>query len=89
MIFFVFCFIMILIQEDVIAKCPTSVVRSGRRKDGEKISEIWSKLKVSLDVDFQRPNVIGHRKDGGGKRVPFSKSHGDKRVGKCVWSVSI
>ena len=50
---------------------------------------IGSELKVSVDADLESLKVISCWEDGKGKRVPVSRSHGDKRVGECVCSVSI
>ena len=51
--------------------------------------EIGSGLKVFVDVCLERLKVICCWEDGRRKRVSISRCHRDKRVGKCVCSVSI
>ena len=48
---------------------------------------IGSGPKVFVDAGFKRLKVICCWEDGQGKRVPVSRSHGDKRVGECLCSV--
>ena len=49
---------------------------------------IGSVSKVSVDAGLERLKVICCWEDGQWKRVPVSRSHGDKRIGECVCSVS-
>ena len=50
---------------------------------------VGSLSKVSMDAGLERLKVICSWEDSQGKSVPVSRSHGDKRVGECVCSVSI
>ena len=50
---------------------------------------IGSESKVSVDAGLERLKVMCSWDDGQRERVPVSKSHRDKRIGKCVSSVSI
>ena len=46
-------------------------------------------LKVSVDTGLERLEIICCWEDDRRKRVPVSRCHRDKRVGECVFSISI
>ena len=50
---------------------------------------IGSEVKVSVDAGLERLNVICSQEDGREKRISVSKSHRNKRIGKCICSVSM
>lgn len=55
----------------------------------KEISGVVSESKVPVHMGLERMRVIWHGKDGGGNRIPVSKSHRGKRVGKCAYSIDL